>query len=609
MEKEFQNRVQETLDNYRGKIKPGNYGGTYFENEKRSYALAMLDFVIGNREPAIKFLQGEDANAGEWNRVTDGIDFFAAFTLKHQGRKYFLFGPYLDPAYKTRMFNAAKIWTEVDPNGRPNPYFKKNGEGWTPETKNSWVDVRSTDNLRAMREVNVYLFAEETGNEATRAAYKSRLHAYAQRLYRTGLGEWDSENYFGHTTASWLNLYDFAKDPEVRLDAKAALDWFSVAAALSYYRGGWPAPNKRDYGGANRVYGSGAPRFYQLYFGENVLPNSDPEPDVIHIMTSRYRPPLAAMALARKDFAKPVELLEAKPSYDEWSSQKPPESLVTMFYGNTFQMGSLVSKGANGDVGPFKIGMESPVRGVDFFLANTMSTVGHQSKNAGDQVAQFRNLLVWLRPADAKPFYFLAPRAATMEKENGIWFWKGDKTWLALRPINLAEPQEEPITKEKKEKNQPTQMVPDETFAGEIQWKAAAIGDSYAGFALEVGEGPSYETWKNAVKAKGALDLTLLAQGVAKLTGSDGNTLRVDHNSTDDLPLVHRNGIERKWSEENAVYAARDATNKPIAAPVSQQWGGDQLRVEAGGVVFQSGFNAEGKAFWSETQTKLAPRK
>ena len=47
---------------------------------------------------------------------------------------------------------------------------------WGPENKGSWVDVRNTDNLRAMRDTSVYLFAEETGHcgERIQAYYEAR---------------------------------------------------------------------------------------------------------------------------------------------------------------------------------------------------------------------------------------------------------------------------------------------------------------------------------------------------------------------------------------------------------------------------------------------------
>lgn len=588
----FQARAHEVLAVFDQKIKTGNYGSTYFENEKKSYPYAMLDFLNGKREPALKYLQSNDADAKSWNVITQGIDFYPAFTLKGQGRKYFLFGPYLDPAYKARMFEGARLWTEQDPLKRRNPFFKKGGDGWTPASKNSWVDVRGTDNLRAMREVNAYLFAEETGNTATRDIYKQRIAAYAARLYSTGLGEWDSENYLGHTTASFLNLYDFAKDEKVRAQAKAALDWLMITAALKYRHGGWAAPTKRDYGGASRVYGSLSARFFQIYFGDGP-PDPEPEPDVVHAITSRYRPPLTALAIARKEF-EPTEMFEAKPNYNKWGAGEPPEYWETMFYGKTFQMGSIASRGSDNDMSPFKLVTDNSVIGVNFFVANTLPVTGHQGKNKGDQIGQNRNLLVWLRPAGSKVFEFLAPKNANFEQENGIWFWKMEKTWLALRPINLGDPKTSEITKEVKKKKQPTQIVPDEDYADAQVFSAHSTGDSYVGFALEVGEGGDFVTWKNSVKARGALDLTSLKEGTAKLTGSDGHTLRVDFNKTDDLPLVARDGVERKWTQETAVYAPRQG------ALVSQDWGGGTLRAQAGGHVYQASVSREGEVTWSE---------
>lgn len=73
------------------------------------------------------------------------------------------------------MFDSAKEWTKQDPLNRPNDFFQNKKEGWNVESKNSWVDVRNTDNLRAMRECSVYLMAEETGNKETAKIYKERL--------------------------------------------------------------------------------------------------------------------------------------------------------------------------------------------------------------------------------------------------------------------------------------------------------------------------------------------------------------------------------------------------------------------------------------------------
>ncbi|MFM7717323.1 MAG: hypothetical protein ACKO7A_32840, partial [Microcystis sp.] len=109
-------------------------------------------------------------------------------------------------------------------------------------------------------ETSVYLMAEETGNEATRQLYKSKIKRYVSALYNIGMGEWDSEVYHGHTFAPYLNLYDFAQDTEVKQWAKMALDWLSMAASVKYYRGGWGGPVKRDYGDGHGVMRSHAGR-------------------------------------------------------------------------------------------------------------------------------------------------------------------------------------------------------------------------------------------------------------------------------------------------------------------------------------------------------------
>ncbi len=133
-------------------------------------------------------------------------------------------------------------------------------------------------------------------------------------LYTTGMGEWDSANYLSHALTVYLQLYDFARDPEVKLLAKAQLDWVCAAAAVKYFRGSWAGPSIRDYG--NIGPHSGAAGEFWHYFGEFAQPAEKPYRDFVHLMTSAYRPPAAVVELARKNFPKPVEILASKPSYE-----------------------------------------------------------------------------------------------------------------------------------------------------------------------------------------------------------------------------------------------------------------------------------------------------
>lgn len=586
-EKAFEERSLHAIQKMAGK----GYGGTYFENEKRAYALAMTDFLAGNRKKAVDFLQGEDANATEWNAHTLGIDYFPAFTLKHQMRKYFLFGSFLDPAYKKRMLDAAKIWTEKDPLNRPHPNFKgEKGEGWTPFFKNSWVDVRGTDNLRYMRDTAVYLMAEESGNEATKKLYKERLNEHVQAMYNIGMGEWDSENYLGHSLAPWLNVYDFARDEEVRLLAKAALDWVCTAAALKYYKGALNGPTKRDY--YHPVPLEAAANSYAAYFGDYVLPLDNPEPDYIHTITSNYRPPQAVVELAHKNFPKPVELFLAHPTYEHWKqgASDRPEFFETQYIGNTFLLGSLPTGNPAGiwDVNGLKMLVQNTKRGADYFIpaSGEAPTKITTSTNGKDTIGQLGSLLLHLNADGKAPFHFFTPPDTKIEQKNGVWFFQMENTWLAIHPIRLNWTGENDAATAEVRKRAP----------GATIYSAQGTSDTFCGYAMEVGETPqSYEAFRDAVLAKSKVELNDLKVGAAVLQGANGHALRLQ-SVPGQLPQLWRDGQLHDWAKHYAPYQGANG-----AAPVEQGWKSGAFKVQAGAKSFSGKLSADGK-YWFEAK-------
>ncbi len=575
LEAEFWQRATPAIDYY---LKQ-RYGNTHGENEKRSYPIALFHVLAGDRQNALNFLQSDDAEASD-HRHTEGIDYYYAFTLKGQMRKYFLLESLLDPDYHQRMWRGAQAWTAEDPNGRPHPIYGtgSGGSGWGPDARGGWVDGRNTDNLRAMREIAVYLMAEETGNERVRVQYKGKIQDFVRSLYTIGMGEWDSENYHDHTLTAYLNLYDFADDLEVQQLAKSTLDWLAAAGAVKYYRGGFGGPSKRDYGEANVVFGSAAARLLWHYFGDATVPNPEPQRDAVHVLTSTYRPPEAVVALARKQFDRPVELLSTKPIYEHWLPGKSdrPAYWETTFWGHTYQMGSVVSSFADGDVSPFKLMADSDERGVDYFVANTGGGFVRPGKHDGDQIGQYRNLLIWLRPADERPFFFQLPQTAEADIDGDIWFFQFDKTWLAVYPINLSG-------------YDPVEIPDDELanhYAMEQTLKAMPRGNTYAGFALEVGEAEthgSYADFKADIRLRSRLDIGAIAQGTAQLNSSTDTHLQLTYNPDDNRPIVIRHGVEHDLLSHLALYQPTEGD-----APITLGWKEGTLRVEAGGHVFET---------------------
>ncbi|WP_206813745.1 hypothetical protein [Chroococcus sp. FPU101] len=575
LETQFQQRSKAIIQSF---ANPKQYGNTFQENEKRSYPNAMFDFLAGNRKRAIAFLQQEDSD--QKNQAhTNGIDYYFSFTLKGQIRKYFLLGSYLDPAYRQKMYDGAKKWTQEDPLMRPHPiysYGDGTGKDWSIQRRGRWVDGRNTDNLRAMRETSVYLMAEETGNEATRQLYKQKLQRYVWALYNIGMGEWDSEVYHGHTFAPYLNLYDFAKDPEVKQLAKSALDWLSTAAAIKYYREGWGGPVKRDYSGGNVVLSSDAARTFWLYFGDTPINNPRPTLDTLYLITSTYRPPQAVVELAHKNFNKPVEVLSSKPLYENWKkgNDQKPGYYETQFFGQTYQMGSLAGTFADGDVAPFKLLAYNSSRGVDFFVANTGGDRVRSGKNNGDQIAQYRNILIWLRPAD-QPFFFQLPKTAKLEMQDNIWFVQLEKTWLAIYSISLNQPSFITIEDPKYLR----------VYSEEQTLKAIPQRSTYSGFALEVGENEthgSYETFKQNILQKQGLDLTELAKGKVNLESILGQQLYLNYNQSNLLPLLKRDG--KNYQPPNDLYKSLSSDG----SPVSLGWKTGKLQINVKNYTFEN---------------------
>lgn len=581
----------------------GRYGNTFFENEKRAYGYAMLSLLGGYEEPALKMLQERDNLADRWNRNTLGIDYYPCFTLKHQMRKYFYFGSLLDPAYRKRMKDAAKVFTEKDPLNRPHYAYAKK-PGWGPDAKNSWVDIRNTDNLKLMRDTSVYLLAEEAGNAATRELYKQKLITFIATMYHTGMGEWDSENYLGHSIAPLLNLYDFATDRDVQKLAKAGLDWMAAALAVKYRRGAYNGPTRRDYNHPYPFGGSAAFTGWQ-WFGNSPVRPEEFEPDAIHIITSAYRPPTAVVHLAHKRLARPVEIVANKPEWEAWRRPhaKAPTYRETQYLGRTFQFGTLARGTQAPDINGFKILVDSATRGADTILAAPTSEplkLGSPQYQKGllaphSTVGQNANFAIYLTAESDHPYLWLVPVDAKLVRRGGAWFLLCEKTTVAIWPMNLSAPVEDAKLTEriqvrvKKQKKGPDKREP--------RWVTSRIlradrkGPGVYGFAIEIDDGDREAFLRKAVACRPETG-ELAQRGAAAMTATSGRRLRVQWGRDLGAIKIWRDGRLRRWdaAEEMASYHTRGGVL------IEQAWQGGTLRVQAGGTRFECTVSRDGKA-------------
>ncbi|MFW5882639.1 MAG: hypothetical protein ACOCVS_03300 [Planctomycetota bacterium] len=490
--------------------------------------------------------------------------------------------------WKTLCAGDWMIYEEYDrrTNLRPHPQFGRGtgpvGSDWSPKTRGGVVDWRNTDNLRAMREVSVYLMAEETGSELVRKVFKERIRFTARKFLSIGNGEWDSPAYLSHTASAYLNLYDFAKDEEARLLAKAILDFVMSSAAIKYFDESFAGPNCRDYG--TMIPHPGPASMIDFYLAPEGR-TTPPENDIAHYATSAYRPPAAVVALARKGFGRPVEIFASHPHYQYFlpGNDRAPKYHETTWIAETCQMGSLL-EGGQYDVNGCKILIDDGEGAAAYFIPSSQKK-GNLCTNRSrdDRFAQNGNLLLCLhRPHKGMgAFNFLLPAAVEVEQAGDVTFLKFPQTWAAVRGINASF------------------SGLDKGRAGRFKSKSGGLpgpvlaGDAtesgLCGYVIELGEEgihADYAAFKQAVLAADGLDLSELAQGKAGYTGATGSSVALQWS---DALRVWRDGEEHDLAQHRALWRPADGGT----APISLGWKDGVLHVAAGGHSFTGTMDLE----------------
>ena len=180
-----------------------------------------------------------------------------------------------------------------------------------------------------------------------------------------------------------------------------------------------------------------------LYFDDLGLKTKGDRDDVHHI-TSAYRPPMAVVELARGQIVKQAELLMTHPTYENWkkddagrSGRDYPDFHETFFFGDTYRFGTLVD-GNGGDVSGFAMITENSQRGADYLKighsfdkstkraiekGRTVKRSKFVTSDTGNaNVAQYRNIALYVLGKGDADFYMLTAPGAIKEQHDGIQF-------------------------------------------------------------------------------------------------------------------------------------------------------------------------------------------
>jgi hypothetical protein len=341
----------------------------------------------------------------------------------------------------------------------------------------------------------------------------------------------------------------------------------------------------RDYG--NTSPWVNAAHMAELFFATAPTHSKDTDPDHIYLLLSGYRPPAAVVALAKREFPKPCEMLNSHPTYSNWlpGGDDAPATHETQYYGETFQLGT-ASGGSSGDRSGFKALMWNTKTGVDYFVASS----GSKSKNictstvGGDVVGQYKNLALFLNRGGT-PYRFFSQKPVAQDTEGGVAFLRFEKTWIAIHPINLG-------------------AFTTATWGKDGQYLSApgTAGTPFSGFALEIGEEKThgdYEAFKAAAKTA-KISWPEADKKLVRFEGAKGGSVQLDL-SDPKKPLFWRNGTPHIHEKEHlALFKPADGSK----APVSLGWKQRVLHVEAGGHVFHGELAENGTYTFTNTLAK-----
>ncbi len=455
-------------------------------------------------------------------------------------------------------------------------------------------DHHGTENHTFMHRCSAYLWAEELGGADPDSDWHDEytflrgwLIEQTRRLYTIGQGEYDSSTYVGFTLASWSNVYDFARDPEIRQVARAAMDWLVTALARKYYHGCQLGPEARGF--ARRAVGSGParpkrneedPTVYPpvgslsdwvcwLYFG-NSARGVDvdgwgirvPGAPLQVLALSDYRPPRVLRRIATKRVAMPYAARGAKPAYYGDRGSKDQE---TLFVNHRYAMGTLYSPEAGvrtrGTILPqttmFKLllrreggiaacGAANGYHGHFPLEGRSPYDQYHQHRGAGlnvcwipdEEDARIRHRSLFGFPAvigeptvgeTAGP-----PRGLTAVKDPDIdpnadfapdWYcWRVGKAFLAVRPLNGVAELRDTVTRAKR-----GEAVPAKTTGYRFLVSPGRLG----GWAVQLSDVHHHQdlyAFRRAIAERCRLDLSRFATDrEVTFTTLDGHVLRLRH--------------------------------------------------------------------------------
>lgn len=291
---------------------------------------------------------------------------------------------------------------------------------------------------------------EDPASEATNEAW---LRAELNKFLTIGQGEFHSSVYYGYSIGGLLNLYDFARDPELKELAKGLLDWYATNMAL---RLSWGTAGGAESRGFDRkTWNSGLSAVAWMWWGDGTEAGEKMGDGSARLALpaalSTYRPPEHLRALARKQVPLPFQLRASHPIYYSYSQGN---RLWEKFYvTEDYSLGTLLeptrSYQVQGTISAqyvtYKLVVRDPegINNAVVGLGGTYHGSQATGRSPGDQYVQQKGAVIFqliLNDRDlqagvpAQSHLVLPKRYGEPTRYKNWYIWRIENVWLCARP-------------------------------------------------------------------------------------------------------------------------------------------------------------------------------
>ncbi len=509
------------------------------------------------------------------------------FACKNWCRFYPMLGEVMGEAWNLEFRRWVAAYTE---SRRPSDGYREHAPLATPhnlvgepgELLGGNMKDGGTENHKTMWRTSALLYSQlfpggsmisGRPKEEVEELVTGMLNDYLRKCLTVGNGEYDSEIYYPHSMEAFMNLYDFSPDPETRLMAKTALDFYLASSGLKMVGGALAGGQKRGSLPAGKP--SSLEDFAALWNRDNSRDMTMPERELsIHSATTGYRPNRIVTRIMEKEVPLPFQATMSRPLYHMnecnafqeyfWCSHSYGIGSVYMTMVDNPNQQIVWSLVARGRSGPLLFGGLQPFHRHLSGYTPYSQTLQHRGNlvvvtgptedpagNSREEIQRTTHAGYSLLPVEvpqeeeledpgairqffeasktaAATWFFIPKQVDTCYSRKGRWFIQANTTLICVTPLT----------------SQVDLIALDERVAGELRegrtrpgilknYDILVIRGPYSGFALECGELPehgSLEEFEQQVITGSRLNLDSFS-GEGSLTWEclDGSRMTFDY--------------------------------------------------------------------------------